>query len=147
MRRRSNAEHLLRLLLRVSGAALMLALPAAVMPTAWMSQINDLLLRHPLPQTPLVEYLTRSLSLLYASLGLITWFLASDVRRYAPVIAVKSVAGMLFAVGVIVLDVTIGLPWYWIALEGPSIFVICAAGLWLARTVSVVSADAAPLHS
>jgi len=136
MTRRPSVETALRLLLRVSGAVLMLALPAALLPTEWMRQINAVLLPDPLPQTPLVEYLTRSLSLLYACLGLITWYLATDVRRYAPVIAVKSLAGMAFAIGVFAVDVSIGLPWYWTAAEGPSIFAICAAGWLLARRLT-----------
>lgn len=128
-------EKMLRVLLKASGLVLMLALPAALMPTSWMQRTNDLLLHQPLAATPLAEYLTRSLSGLYASLGLVTWFLATDVRRYAPVIACKSVAGMLFAIGIFVLDLSIGLPWYWTAVEGPGIFVLCAAGLFLARRV------------
>ncbi len=128
-------EKMLRVLLRVSGVVLMLALPAALMPTAWMRSANDLLLRDPLPATPLVEYLTRSLSGLYASLGLVTWVLASDVRRYAPIIAWKSIAGMLFAVGLIVLDTAIGLPWYWTLVEGPGVFALCLAGWVLSRRV------------
>lgn len=131
----SSTERLLRLLLRVSGVVLMLALPAALMPTSWMRSANDLLLTDPLPATPLVEYLTRSLSGLYASLGLVTWMLASDVRRYAPIIAWKSIAGMLFAVGLIVLDTAIGLPWYWTLVEGPGVFALCLAGWVLARRV------------
>ena len=74
----------------------MLALPAALMPTSCMQQINAWLLVDPLPVTPLVEYLTHSVSGLYACLGLVTWFLAADVRRYRPVIAVKSIAGMSY---------------------------------------------------
>lgn len=130
-----RSETLLRLLLRVSGLVLMLALPAALMPTEWMRWTNDRLLADPLPATPLTQYLTRSLSGLYAAFGVVTWFLATDVRRYAPIIACKSLAGMLFAVGVFMLDLAIGLPWYWTAVEGPGIFAICLAGLVLARRI------------
>jgi hypothetical protein len=135
----SHSEAALRLLLRVSGVALMLALPAALMPSHWMEEIHRRLLGHTLPRSQIVEYLTRSLSLLYAMLGLITWFLASDVRRYAPVIACKSAAGMLFAVGIVALDLIIQMPWYWTATEGPGIFAMCLAGLVLALRVERVS--------
>ena len=35
---------------------------------------------------PLVEYLTRSVSALYVSMGASYWFMSYDVRRYLPLL-------------------------------------------------------------
>jgi hypothetical protein len=128
-----RSEWALRLVLRLSGLALILALPAALMPTTAMRWTNDLLLSEPLPATRLVEYLTRSISGLYACLGFVTWFLATDVRRYLPIIVCKAVAGTMFGVGITLLDWAIGMPWYWTAVEGPGIVLISVVTIWLAR--------------
>jgi len=46
------------------------------------------------------------------------------VRRYATIIAYVAVAGIAFSVFILALDVSLGLPVWWILGEGPSVFVI-----------------------
>src|SRR5262249_61889667 len=62
-------ERALALLLRLEGAVLLLALPFVFLPTAWMAAAHVWLGLGPFPDSPLTEYLTRSLSGLYALWG------------------------------------------------------------------------------
>ncbi len=132
---RARTERLLRLVLVVSGVALLCALPAAVMPSDWMRAIHGRAFGEPLPDRRIVEYLTRTLSGMYAALGGITLFLATDVRRFAPVVACKSAVGVAFGAGVLWLDLIVGMPWWWSAAEGPGIVLICGTALVLAVRV------------
>src|SRR5437899_1295755 len=90
--------------LRLSAAVLLLALVAVFLPHGWMAQANDRLGFSPLPDTPLVGYLTRSLSAVYALLGLLTLALASDVRRYAPLIACLGWGYLVFGAVLLAID-------------------------------------------
>ena len=73
-------------LLRFGAAILLLALLAVVMPVRMMATTNVHLGLDPLPQKPIVAYLTRSLSALYAYHGLFLLYISFDVRRYLPLI-------------------------------------------------------------
>jgi len=126
----AKGEQALAWLLRFQGSILLLALLAVVMPTSWMEAINDAIGLEPLPRTPLVEYLTRSLSGLYAYVGMICLYLANDVRRFAGLIRYMSSLGMVFATGLLLLDGLVGLPAPWVSIEGPVVFLLCLS-LWL----------------
>jgi hypothetical protein len=82
----SRAALLLRWLLIFNGAMTLLALPAVFMPTASMDAFHRNLGLGPLPQGPIVEYLTRSVSALYAAFGSLTLVIAWDLRRFGPVV-------------------------------------------------------------
>src|SRR5688572_3366178 len=77
-----RSRALLRCLLVLSGVMTLLALPAVFMPTAWMDHFHRGLDLGPLPQKPIIEYLTRSVSFLYAAFGSLTLLIAWDLRRY-----------------------------------------------------------------
>jgi hypothetical protein len=106
--------------LRASAVMLMVAAPVVVMPTAWMRAIGAWLGLE-VPETPLVEYLTRSVSALYAALGGYCWFLSCDVRRYLPLLRFMIPLTALFDVTLIVLDVLIPMPIAWTIGEGVAI--------------------------
>src|SRR5205085_9901750 len=105
--------------LRLSAGVLLLALVAVVLPQSWMAQTNDWLGFSALPDTPLVNYLTRSLSAVYALLGVLTLALSLDVRRYRPLIAWVSLAYLFFGPFLVALDLLIDMPLYWVLIEGP----------------------------
>ena len=58
------------------------ALGAVVMPFEWMNSIHRQVGLGELPHVPIVGYLTRSISGLYALHGALLLFLAGDVRRH-----------------------------------------------------------------
>ena len=129
-------KKILTLMLRVSGIIMMVALVAVVMPFAWMQEIHSGFLgMGDMPGGPIVEYLARSLSLLYALHGALLLFLARDVSRFLPVIRYFAVLGIVFGVIIIGLDIAVGLPVSWVLGEGPFIIPLSIVILWLARRV------------
>ena len=107
----SRSETLLKLLLRVAGAVSLLAVVAVVMPRKWMAVGHDWLGLGALPEGPIVEYLARSLSALYATLGGLMLLVAADVRRHAAVITYLAGTHLALAGVVLVTDISVGMPW------------------------------------
>lgn len=126
-------EKILALLLRISGIVALTALLAVVMPTPWMDSIHAWLALGELPRGPIVEYLTRSLSLMYALLGALLIYMAGDVRRYAPLIVFFAGVSVAFGSVLLGIDVYAGLPLSWILFEGPLAIILAVVILVLAR--------------
>lgn len=126
-------ERTLAALLRVAGAILLAACGAVVMPGDWMAATHRRLGLGAFPSSPLVDYLTRSISALYAIKGGLYLVLSRDVARHAPVIVYCGWSTVAFGVTVLVIDLHAGLPWPWIAGEGPPIALLGALVLVLAR--------------
>ena len=138
MRRHHTSDFsvkVLVVLLRASGVLLLTALVPAVMPFAWMQEIHFQLGMGELPDGPIMEYLTRSLSVLYAVHGALVLFVSLDVRRFLPVVKCLAFVSVLFGIGMTALDVTIGMPLLWVACEGPLIVALWGVLLWFARQV------------
>jgi hypothetical protein len=129
------AEKALMVLLRLAGVLLLTAVVPAVMPSAWMEEIHRRLGMGELPEGPIIGYLTRSVSAMYAMHGALVLFVSSDVRRFLPV--VKCLAGLtiLFGIGMVALDVMVEMPPYWVLCEGPFIVVLGGVLLWLSGQV------------
>jgi small-conductance mechanosensitive channel len=101
------------------GVVMGLAVFAIFMPLSWMDCCHRLAFNAPLPSGPVVEYLARSTSGLYASFGGLFLVLATDVKRHARVIAYAAIASIVFGVIVLVIDLVTCMPWYWTVGEGP----------------------------
>ena len=115
---------MLRVFLRIYGIVAGLAILAVFMPRAWMAATHEMIGLGKFPDGAIVDYLARSVSALYAFHGGLLWILARDVRRYATIIAYVAVAGIAFSVFILALDVSLGLPVWWILGEGPCVLVI-----------------------
>jgi hypothetical protein len=126
------AEKTLVVVLRASAVILLVALVPVVMPTSWMATIHRGLGLGELPQEPIVGYLTRSLSALYASHGALVLFVSFDVRRFLPVVKCLAALNVAFGAGMLAIDLAVGMPPWWIACEGPSLIVLGGVILWLA---------------
>jgi hypothetical protein len=135
------AERALVILLRVSGLVLLTALFTAVMPFTWMDEIHRRLGLGELPDLPIMGYLTRSLSAMYALHGALVFFVSLDVRRYLPVVKCVFVLGILFGFGMLVLDQAVGMPRRWAYCEGPSIIILSGILLSLASRVPQALSD------
>lgn len=131
--RPETAQRLLTWLLYIMGGMMAFAFVPVVMPTAWMAEIADWLGVGPLPRTPLTEYLTRSLSAIYAVFGLLTLYLARHAARYLDLIIVVGWLTITLGVMLTVLDFGIGMPPSWSWGEGPPTIVAGWAFVWLAR--------------
>jgi hypothetical protein len=128
-------ERPVKVLLRVYAVILLTALIPAAIPFAWMEEIHRGLGMGELPTEPIVHYLTRSLSGLYAMQGALYFFVSLDVRRYLPVVQCLAVLKILFGTGMLVLDIAVGMPLFWILGEGPLIIVLGIVLLGLANRI------------
>lgn len=129
------AERALAWLLRAIGGVTVLAVLAALLPTDWMAATHAWLGLGRFPRAPIVEYLTRSISLLYTLHGGVFLVASTDVRRYAPLITYLGIANAAGGVVLLAIDAFAAMPWYWTAAEGPLIIAASAAVLWLNHRV------------
>ena len=133
--RAETAEKVLKWLLVVLGALAATAVVPTVMPFAWMQSVNDAMGLEPLVDTPLAQYLTRSLSAVYALVGVLTVYIGLDVRRYQRLILFMGYLTALLGLALTGIDFAIGMPPSWAWGEGPPTIVCAAAMVWLARRV------------
>jgi hypothetical protein len=139
-----RAETLLRWLLIVNGIMVLMALPAVFMPTAWMDNFHQRLMHSPLPDGPIVQYLARSLSALYASFGSLTLLLAWDLRRFAPLVTWWGVAAILFGLILVWVDTNAPMPPHWTWSECPYTIITGILVLILQRRMSVPKTSPSP---
>jgi len=121
---RNPSERILVWLLRVSGAVMLLAFAAMIMPTDWMAASHRRLGMGPFPESALVEYLTRSISALYGIHGGLYLVVSMRVKRYADVILYLGAMNVLFGLLMVGIDVYAGIPWFWTLVEGPSVIFV-----------------------
>ena len=133
----TNPEKLLTWVMRIAAVLLMTAAFPAVMPFSWMDAVHRSVGLGELPETPIVAYMARSLSAMYAMHGALVFFVSLDVRRFLPIVYCLAVLGILFGFGMIVIDILIGFPMAWVMGEGPVIIALGAVLLWLAGRVPV----------
>ena len=114
-----HSRGLLTALLRVTGVAMLGGLVFVFCPFAWMQRIHAGIGMGELEYTPLMSYLTRTLSAMYAVVGAILLFVSLDIRRYLPLIRLLGVIAIAGGIGVTILDAMLRLPAFWTLLEGP----------------------------
>ena len=109
------ADRLLRWILILSGLSMVIAVIPMVMPQSWMVAGHQWLGLGDWPSQPIVPYLARTTSGLYAVLGALLLLAATDMRRYAPM-------AVLVIVGIVVISITDfafgrfeGMPLWWSA--------------------------------
>lgn len=131
----NRTERILTILLRLLGVMMLFALLAIPLPRAWMAAIHAWLGLGPFPAGPLVDYLARSISGLYAIHGGLLLVCSTDLRRYRPVLQYCLIAGLLFGAAMTAIDFHAGMPIYWSACEGPFVMVFGVVGLGMLRNV------------
>jgi hypothetical protein len=129
----SDKPRMLAALLRLEGAIEMLAFLAVVMPAAWMAAIHRGLGLGEFPASPLLDYMIRSVSLLYGLHGVFAWMLASDIRRYRPLIIYLAASYLLAGVAFTVIDAANRMPGWWTIGEVGSVFWLGFIFFWLLR--------------
>jgi len=115
----NRSERILAAALRVIGFSAMLAVVPVFMPHAWMDACHRALGLGPLPELPVIVYLSRSLSAMYVFHGGLLWVAAGDLRRYSVIVTYLGLAFLGFGAVSLWIDVHAGMPWFWIAAEGP----------------------------
>jgi hypothetical protein len=132
----SRAERILVVLLRTIAAVDSLAIVAVFMPHAWMDAAHRWLGLGTLPDTPIIVYLTRSLSAMYAFHAGLLWMASRDVRHYAALITYVALACVVFGTVLVGIDLRAGLPGFWVAGEGPFFIGVGSAVLALQRGIA-----------
>jgi hypothetical protein len=123
--------------LRLFGAIDSFALVAVFLPHSWMSSAHAFLGLGTLPDAPIVGYLTRSTSALYALHGAMILIVSFDVSRYWRLITFLAVAALVHGAIMLGIGFAVGMPWYWTLVEGPG---FAATG----AIVLVIQSRAAP---
>ena len=119
-----TAERLLFVLLRLNAAILLLAAPCALLPFAWMDAVHrDALGLGSLSDIPITRYMARSLSLVYAMHGAVVMFVTLNWERLRFAVPYLAYLHLAFGCAMFVVDLDSGLPWWWVAGEGPSLVV------------------------
>ncbi len=124
-------EQTLAILLRIVGLVSFSAIIPTFMPFAWMEAAHGWLGLGELPDAPIVHYLTRSTSLLYAAHGAVVVYVSFNVRRYLPALRFTAVVLGFCGVSMTTIDLWSGLPWFWAGLEGPFLIVAALVLGWL----------------
>lgn len=112
---------LLTIYLRFIGIFLCLAFVAVLLPTSWMAAIHEALGLGTFPESQLVEYLTRSASMLYGGWGIVYLYVSFKVERYFEFLKFLCWLVGTFALALLILDLTLAMPLWWTLSEGPFI--------------------------
>jgi hypothetical protein len=129
----TKSDTVLAILLRCVGATALFALVAVAMPVSSMAATHRWLGLGEMPTGPVVEYLARSVSALYALFGGLCLVVASNLDRYRPLVRFLGVAFVGMSVALLSVDLAAGMPWWWTASEGPRGVVFGALLFFLAR--------------
>ncbi len=131
----TNSEKILKPLLRFLGTTSLFALVFVVAPYSWLDSIHSLLGMGQLPDKPVVGYLARSTSALYAILGGLFWTVSFDLERHRLVLRYLGAAITLFGAALLVIDWSEGLPFLWKVWEGPFLMALGLAIFSLNRLI------------
>ena len=127
------SRRILSWLLMLSGAFLMLAFLAAMLPVATMSSVNDLLGLEELPIQPITIYLARSTSLLYGVHGVLMFYTGWNLERHMQFASLFGWLHILIGVSMLTIDLLAPMPWYWTMLEGAPVALLGVLILYLAK--------------
>ena len=113
------ASRRLALVLRGLGLVDLLALVAVLAPERWIDLAHHWAGLGALPREPIVGYLARSSSALYALHGAMVVFISFDVSRYERLIRFLAWAAVLHGAVILGIDVAQQMPAFWQYGEGP----------------------------
>jgi hypothetical protein len=129
----ANRKLLLSWLLRLAGSFELLAFIAVIMPRSWMAASHAWLGLGQMPEGSVLMFLIRQASYTHGVHGISLWLLASDVKRFRPLLLLNGISFLLAGPLFFIIDYTAGTPMWWTATDGPSCGLLGAAMLWLSR--------------
>ena len=86
---------------------------AVLLPVDWMASAHHALMPGAFPRAPIVDYLTRSIALLYGFHGVLMIIVAADPVRYRPIVSYIAAMDILFGFAICAIDIHAGMPWFW----------------------------------
>jgi len=108
-----DKERIQKIVLRLAGAVEILAFFAVVMPRSWMEISHEWIGLGLMPHGPVLMFLIRQASFTYGMHGISLWVLASDVRRFRPLIILNGIAYLIAAPVFAAIDYSTGMPHWW----------------------------------
>ncbi len=129
----SSLESRLALLLRLIGAASLTALIFICVPYSWMDSIHAQLGMGTLPAEPVVGYMARSLSAMYAFFGGLFWVISFDLPRHRSVLLYIGGATAVLGVALGAIDWVEGMPLFWKSWEGPFVVALGLVIYYMSR--------------
>ena len=113
-----NYDQLQSWVLRLTGATEILAFISVVMPRAWMESAHSWLGLGVMSDGPVIMFMIRQASYAYGMHGVSLWLMATDVRRYQPLIVFNAISFLLASIVFSVIDYTTGMPFWWTIVDG-----------------------------
>jgi hypothetical protein len=107
-----------KLALRGLGLLDLMAILVVMAPRAAIAQVHKVCGLGILPEGPIVGYLVRSASFLYALHGAMILFVSFDPDRYLPLIRFMAWAAVLHGLAMFVIDMIEPMPFWWRCAEG-----------------------------
>ena len=129
----SIAKRTLVIILRVLSIITLFALVFVFAPFSWMNEIHRSLGLGELPNTPVVQYMARSLSAMYAFFAVLLLWVSFRIDSHLDFLQIGSLSGMVLGGILLFVDISAGLPMDWILGEGPLIIVVFGLILFLVR--------------
>ena len=136
----SVQERLLIVLLRIGGVVTSAAFLAVFLPVEWMSATHQWLGLGEFPRAPVVDYLARSIAVLYGFHGVLLLIIARDPARHLPIVRYVGVMNLVFGLLMVGIDIKAALPAWWTLTEGPPIAGFGAIILYLSRSIRTARA-------
>jgi hypothetical protein len=130
----SRRRERLVITLRLMGLLDLCAFAAAAAPRAWIAASHERLGLGTFPFEPIAGYLARCTSIWCGLYGLLLWFVASDVDRYARLINLMAITMLLHGIALVMIDWVEGMPMWWTATEGPCCSVLALVLLLMLRS-------------
>ncbi|HET6669900.1 MAG TPA: hypothetical protein VFH15_06670 [Pyrinomonadaceae bacterium] len=113
-----RAEQLQSWVLRLTGATEILAFISVVMPRSWMEASHSWLGLGAMPEGPIIMFMIRQASYAYGMHGVSLWLMATDVRRYQPLIVFNAISFLIAGVVFSLIDYIEGMPLWWTIVDG-----------------------------
>jgi hypothetical protein len=126
-----NRERLQTWLLRIAGTFEILAFFAVVMPRSWMEVSHEWLGLGHMLAGPVTMFMIREASYTYGMHGISLWVLASDVKRFRPLVLLNGIAYLLAGPVFFIIDHVSGLPLWWGLADSLACGLFGASLLWL----------------
>ncbi len=125
------AQWILKWILVLSGLFLMTAFAMTLLPVAWMAATHRWLGLGEFPDSSIVLYLARSTSLLYGVHGLLMFYTGVTIIHHWRFVRVFGWLHVLMGSSMFLIDLTSGMPKYWVLLEGPPVAILGVVILFL----------------
>lgn len=124
---------LLRLLLTIGGCILLSASVPVFFSPAFMARLHRELGLGEFPVQPIAVYLAKSVSLLYALHGAVMLFVAMQFERFKDLVPLLGWLHVALGATLIYIDLAAGMPWWWLANEGPPVMAVGLLFVFLYR--------------